>query len=158
MSKYKCVDESQISFLHILEADDVTYVAKYEESYDFRFSSKVAYEMIRDSLYVMTFNRSNLQQRVDEITWFLSDINQEHMTSFTNCCRVSGLDPFETRMNVLYRWKEELESKKIILQSPNHRLYNFTKQYIDGEIAGYEKYKKAFYHIYPHEAVNRKCS
>ncbi|WP_243211270.1 hypothetical protein JQ760_028695 (plasmid) [Klebsiella pneumoniae] len=156
--KSKVVDESQMSFLHILEADEVTYVAKYEESYDFRFSSKVAYEMIRDSLYLMTFNRSNLQQRIDEIAWLFSDVNQDDMCSFHNCCRMNGLDPFEIHMNVLHSWKKELDTKRFWLQFPNDRRYNYIKQYIDGELAGYEKYKKAFYLTYPHEAAKRKCS
>lgn len=157
-SKSKTVDQSQMSFLHVLEADEVTYVAKYEESYDFRFSSKVAYEMIRDSFYMMTFNRSNLQQRIDEIAWVFSDVNQDDICSFINCCRMNGLDPFEVHMNVLHRWKKELDDKKLLLQFPDHRLYNYIKRYIDCEIAGYEKYKKAFYLTYPNEAVKRKCS
>lgn len=160
-AKSKLVDESQMSFLHILEADEVTYVAQYEESYDFRFSSKVAYEMIRDSLYLMTFNRSNLQQRIDEILWILSDVNQDDICSFTNCCRMNGLDPYEIRLSVLHCWKKELDNKRSILESPDNRRYSKASHianYIDGEIAGYEKYKKAFYHIYPHEAAKRKCS
>lgn len=151
-SKSKNVDETQMSFLHILEADEVTYVAKYEESYDFRFSSKVAYEMIRDSLYLMTFNRSNLQQRIDEILWILSDVNQDDICSFTNCCRMNGLDPYEIRLSALHCWKKELDKKRSLLKISS------IAKYIDGEIAGYEKYKKAFYHIYPHEAAKRKCS
>ncbi|PHM72210.1 hypothetical protein [Xenorhabdus sp. KJ12.1] len=156
--KPKYIHESQMSFLHILEADEVTYVAQYEQSYDFRFSSKVAYEMIRDSLYLMTFNRSNLQQRIDEISWFLSDVNQDDMCSFTNCCRMNVLDPFEVRMSVLHCWKKALDDKMFWLNYPNHRRYGPIKQYIDGELAGYEKYKKAFYCIYPQEAAKRKCS
>lgn len=157
-AKSKHVDEAQMSFLHILEADEVTYVAKYEQSYEFRFSSKVAYEMICDSLYLMTFNRSNLQQRIDEIAWLLSDVNQDSMCSFTNCCRLNGLDPYEVRMSILHRWKEELDEKVSSLKLPDNKRNHTIRLYIDSELSGYEKYKKAFYHIYPHEAVKHKCS
>ncbi|EGT5675514.1 hypothetical protein AGJ34_21335 [Cronobacter dublinensis subsp. dublinensis] len=156
--KSKRENENQLSFLHVLDADEMTYVAKYEESYDFRFSSKVAYEMIRDSIYLMTFNRSNLQQRIDEITWLLSDVNQEDMCSFTNCCRMCGLDPYEVRIGVMHEWKRELDEKTLLLNFPKHPRYKGIKDLIDGEKAGFEKYKKAFYHIYPQDASKRKAS
>ncbi|EOC0012482.1 hypothetical protein ACI0X9_004211 [Cronobacter turicensis] len=156
--KSKRDNENQLSFLHVLEADEMTYVAKYEESYNFRFSNKVAYEMIRDSLYLLTFSRSNLQQRIDEITWLLSDVNQEDMCSFTNCCRMCGLDPYDVRIGVLHNWKKELDRKSLLLSFPTHPRFNVIKSLIDGEKAGFEKYKKAFYHIYPHEAVKRNAS
>ncbi|MDI9095083.1 MULTISPECIES: hypothetical protein [Providencia] len=154
--KTKHVDKSQLSFMHILEADEITYVAQYEESYDFRYSSKVAYEMIRDSLYLMTFFRSNLQQRIDEISWLFSDVNQDDICSFHTCCKMNGLDPHEVHMSVLHGWKRDLEEKQSVLKCPNHPRYNVVKNYIDCELAGYEKYVKAFYITYPYESAKRK--
>lgn len=150
-AKSKAVDENQLSFLHILDADESTYVAKYEESYEFRFGKTIAYEMIRDSLYVLQFNRSNIQQRKDEMLWILSDENQEDICSFTQCCVTCGLDPFEVRMGIMHKWKVNLAEKLKISQgkpSPKQKAVN---SFIDGELEGFNMYTKAFYHIYPEQ-------
>lgn len=155
------VPENQMSFLHILEADEITYVAKHEESYEFRFSCKVAHEMIRDSIYLMTFSRSNLQQRIDEIAWLLSDVNQDDMCSFTNCCKICSLDPYEVRAGIMSYWKRVIEHKLIMLNSNSKKSQpsqEVQKALIDSESLGYEKYKKAYYLIYPYEAAKRKAS
>ncbi len=160
--KTKHVDKSQMSFIHILDADEITYVAQYEESYDFKFSSKVAHEMIRDSIYILTFFRSNIQQRIDEILWLLSDENQDDVGSFKTCCGMTGLDPHEVHMSVLHRWKYDLERKQRIIKYTDHSKpssrarYEVISAHIESELAGYEKYVKAFYIKYPYEAAKRK--
>ena len=45
--------------------------ADSEHNYELRFSSKMAYEIIRDSIYIMTAYRSTGEQRVDEILWIV---------------------------------------------------------------------------------------
>lgn len=149
-------NDFQLSFFEVLEADEATYVAKFENDYQFVFNSQVAYEMIRDSIYVLTSYRSNIRQRTDEILWVLSDENQKDICSFTNCCLVCGFDPYEVRVSVLTLWRKEINRKVSILDDPNHDDYVAVSNSITNERNGYEKYRKAFYHIYPAEAAKRR--
>ena len=98
-AKSKVVHENQLSFMSIFDATESEYdliSADSEHNYELRFSSKMAYEIIRDSIYIMTAYRSTGEQRVDEILWICSEENQEDLCSFTSCCKIAGLDPFET--------------------------------------------------------------
>ncbi len=157
--KKKHIDSRQTSFFELFDADENTYeaicVAKYDLGYELRFSTKVAYEMIHDSLVIMTNPRSNLQQRIDEIIWFLSDENQDDMCSFTNCCVLAGLDPYEVRLGVLHRWKNEIEFTDNLINT-NHWNAPSNIEFVECARLGYKKYKTAFYIVYPLEAAKRK--
>lgn len=159
MSKKAVAHENQLSFNELFEADDRTYeaicVAK-DDRYELRYSQQMAYEIIRDSLYIMTAPRSNVEQRVDEILWFFSDKNQSDLCSFTSCCFFAKLDPEEIRMSVLHRWKHDLAEQDRLIQSKHYDAPS-NMDFVESQRRGFQKYKKAFYHHYPNEAA-RKCA
>lgn len=150
-SKNMHVDENQLSFMHILEADEATYVAKYDDSYEFCFGKDIAFHMIRDSVYVMAFNRSHIDQRTEELLWILSDENQDNLCSFTSCCLTAGLDPFEVRFGILQTWKKILNEKVAISQGVKKRKpsQRGIDAFLESELEGFARYQKAFYYIYP---------
>ncbi|WP_240198283.1 hypothetical protein [Salmonella enterica] len=93
-AKSKVVHENQLSFMSIFDATESEYdliSADSEHNYELRFSSKMAYEIIRDSIYIMTAYRSTGEQRVDEILWICSEENQEDLCSFTSCCKIVSI-------------------------------------------------------------------
>ncbi|HEE9926002.1 TPA: hypothetical protein R8G25_003952 [Citrobacter freundii] len=154
-AKSKVVHENQLSFMSIFDATESEYdliSADSEHNYELRFSSKMAYEIIRDSIYIMTAYRSTGEQRVDEIFWICSEENQEDLCSFTSCCKIAGLDPFETRMEILHEWSSEL-AKQARLIACHHFTAPTNMEHVASQRIGYEKYRKAFYHTYPKEAA-----
>ena len=156
-SKTKVVDRSQLSFMEIFDADERVFdiiSAANDHKYELRFSSQMGYEIIRDSLYIMTATRSTLCQRIDEILWFLSETNQENLCSFTSCCLIAGLDPYETRMSVLHRWSRDLDEQDALIAS-GHYTAPTNMEYVQSQKAGFQKFKKAFYITYPREAIKR---
>ncbi|TDB44267.1 hypothetical protein [Photorhabdus luminescens] len=152
------VNKNQLSFLNILEASDREYdviSADMDHSYQLRFSEQLGYELISNSLHIMIAPRSTLEQRIDEILWFFSDVNQENMCSFTNCCLIAGLDPYETHMKIMHRWANELDEQAYLIKIGHYTAPN-NMEYVKSQRIGYEKYKKAFYYFYPSEAAKPK--
>ncbi len=103
----------------------------------------MAYEIIRDSIYIMTAYRSTGEQRVDEILWICSEENQEDLCSFTSCCKIAGLDPFETRMEILHEWSSEL-AKQARLIACHHFTAPTNMEHVASQRIGYENTEKRF--------------